>query len=230
LEQPPPSPAAETPEPTPTFIQAPQSRALPKASYNRVQTQQRVVALTFDDGPHPVQTPRLLDLLKERGIRATFYLIGRLVEQYPDITRRIIAEGHEIGNHTWSHPSLTSVSSASVASEIQKTNDAIRKVTGTTPQTMRPPYGATNAAINRRMNDEFNLRVIMWSVDPQDWKFRDAGRISSHILQNTKPGDIILAHDIHASTVAAMPRTLDSLRAQGYRFVTVSELLKLDEG
>lgn len=198
-------------------------------AYNSVNTRHPVLAITFDDGPHPELTPKLLDLLKARNIRATFYVIGRNVEAYPEIARRIVAEGHEIANHSWSHPALTKLGAAQVAREIQRTTDAIRTATGVTPTTMRPPYGATNASLNRRLNEEFGLRVAMWSVDPQDWKYRNAQRVSNHLSTQAKRGDILLAHDIHASTIAAMPSALDALLAKGFRFVTVSELIELDE-
>lgn len=201
----------------------------PLHSYNRIQTTRPVVALTFDDGPHPQLTPKLLDLLKERNIRATFYVIGRNVEAYPEITRRIVEEGHEIGNHSFSHPALSKVGAARVKSEIERTNAAIRQATGVLPRTMRPPYGATNAALNRRLREEFDLPVILWSVDPQDWKYRNSTRVSSHIIEHSQPGDIILAHDIHPSTIDAMPRALDALLARGLQFVTVSELLEMGQ-
>ncbi|MCX7712054.1 MAG: polysaccharide deacetylase family protein [Chthoniobacterales bacterium] len=196
-----------------------------KYSYNSVQTTQPIIAITFDDGPHPQLTPKLLDILKQRGIRATFYLIGKNVEAYPDIVRRIVAEGHEIGNHSYSHYALTRLSPAKVAAEINKTQEAIRHATGILPQTLRPPYGATNEKLNRRFLEEFGLLTILWSVDPQDWRYRNSSRVTNQILLYTKPGDIILSHDIHPTTIAAMPATLDGLIQKGFRFLTVSELL-----
>jgi len=206
----------------------PARRAAPKHSYNSVGTSQPVVAMTFDDGPHPELTPKLLDILKKRNIRATFYVIGRNVAAYPEIARRIVEEGHEIGNHTYTHPALSKIGAARVKTELDKTTQIIKQITGVTPKTMRPPYGATNTSLNRRINDEFSMPVIMWSVDPQDWRYRNASRVSSHIISNSKPGDIILAHDIHPSTIAAMAPALDALLAKGLRFVTVSELLEYD--
>lgn len=203
--------------------------AAPRMAYNSVRTRHSVLAISFDDGPHPELTPKLLDILKARGVRATFYVIGRNVQAYPEIARRIVAEGHEIANHTWSHPSLSKIGAAKVGQEIRRTTETIKEVTGVTPTTMRPPYGATNAAINRRMNEEFGLRVAMWSVDPQDWKYRNAQRVSNHLTTQAKAGDILLAHDIHASTIAAMPSALDALLAKGFRFVTVAEIMAMDE-
>jgi len=199
-----------------------------KYTYNSVNTSQPIVAMTFDDGPHPDLTPKLLDLLKKRNIRATFYVIGRNVAAYPEIARRMVEEGHEIGNHTYTHPALSKIGASRVKSELDRTSDIIRQVTGANPKTMRPPYGATNTSLSRRIHGEFSMPVIMWSVDPQDWRYRNASRVSSHIIANAKPGDIILAHDIHPSTIAAMPAALDALLAKGFRFVTVSELLEYD--
>ncbi len=202
----------------------------PKHAYNSVDVEGPYIALTFDDGPHPVHTPKLLDILKARGVKATFYVIGRSVETYPDIARRIVAEGHEIANHTWSHPSLSKLGAASVKREMDRTTEVIRSVTGVTPKTMRPPYGATNARLNKRLDEEFGMKVIMWSVDPLDWKYRNASRVTSEILNNTQPGGIVLAHDIHPSTVDAMPATIEGLKAKGFRFVTVTELLAMERG
>ncbi|MFY8215838.1 MAG: polysaccharide deacetylase family protein [Chthoniobacterales bacterium] len=202
----------------------------PKHAYNSVDVDGPFIALTFDDGPHPVHTPKLLDLLKSEGVKATFFVIGKSVETYPEIAKRIVAEGHEIANHTWTHPSLSKLGAAGVKREIDRTTEVIRNVTGVTPKTMRPPYGATNARINKRLDEEFGLKVIMWSVDPLDWKYRNASRVTSEIVSKTQPGGIVLAHDIHPSTVAAMPATIDGLKAKGFRFVTVSELLSMERG
>ncbi|MFZ9921049.1 MAG: polysaccharide deacetylase family protein [Terrimicrobiaceae bacterium] len=199
-----------------------------KPSYNSCNVEGPYIALTFDDGPHPKQTPRLLDMLKERGLKATFYVIGQNVVQYPEIMQRIVAEGHEVGHHTYTHPSLSKCSAAKLNEEITKTNDVILQACGVSPTTIRPPYGATNAAVTKRLNDEFGLTVVIWSVDPLDWKIRKASHVSNHILQNTKSGSIVLAHDIHPSTIDAMPAVLDGLLSRGFRFVTVSELIAMD--
>jgi peptidoglycan-N-acetylglucosamine deacetylase len=206
----------------------PPPRAPRKPTYNSCQVDGPYLAITFDDGPHPKLTPRLLDMLKERGVKATFYVIGQNVVQYPEIVQRMVAEGHEIGNHTFTHPSLPKIGPSRVGEEIAKSNAAIEQATGVRPTTMRPPYGAINSAITKRLNEEFDLPVILWSVDPQDWKIRKASHVSSHILQNARPGSILLAHDIHPSTIDAMPAVLDGLLAKGFQFATVSELIALD--
>ncbi len=219
--------ASATPSPTPTAtpISTPKP---PRHAYNSVETDRKILAMTFDDGPHPKLTPQLLDILKERNIKATFYVVGTNVVEYPAIIERMIAEGHEIGNHTWNHPTLTKIGAAGVKSQMDRTTDAIVKTSGVRPATMRPPYGATNASLNKRLDEDYGFKVIMWSVDPLDWKYRNADRVTREILAGATPGGIILVHDIHASSVAAMPGTLDALKARGYEFATVSELLKMD--
>ncbi len=229
-EYPTPAPASSptleaTPEPTPTATPTPRPR---QHAYNSVDTTRKVVAMTFDDGPSPKLTPKLLDMLKERGIKATFYVVGTNAAEYPEILQRMIAEGHEIGNHSWSHPSLNRMGEAAVKSQLDRTNAAIVKATGIKPATMRPPYGATNAKLNKRFDEEYGMKVIMWSVDPLDWKYRNADRVTREIVSGATPGGIILAHDIHSSTVAAMPGTLDALKTKGYEFATVSELLAME--
>lgn len=214
-------------EPTPTPSAAP-SDAPQRASYSSCRVDGPYIAMTFDDGPHPFLTPRLLDMLKARGIRATFFLIGQNAAEYPDIVRRIAAEGHEIGNHSWSHPQLTKLSPAALREEIDRTSSTIAEIIGKPLLVMRPPYGATSAYINHWMNHEFGMKVILWSVDPLDWKYRNSARVERRILAGAKPGAIILSHDIHATTVAAMPEVFDSLLAKGYKLVTVSELIAMD--
>jgi len=218
--------ATETPTPAPT--PSPTPRPPRKPTYTSCHVEGPAVAMTFDDGPHPKLTPRLLDLLKERGLKATFFVIGKNVAEFPDIAKRIVDEGHEIANHSWSHPQLTKLNPASFANEISQTNDAIQQATGVRPVTMRPPYGAINPTLTKRLNEEYGLSVILWSVDPQDWKIRKSDHVSSHIIKNATPGAIILAHDIHPSTIDAMPATLDALSAKGYKFVTVSDLIAMD--
>jgi peptidoglycan/xylan/chitin deacetylase (PgdA/CDA1 family) len=215
-------------EPTPTPSVAP-SDAPQKASYSSCRVDGPYIAMTFDDGPHPLLTPRLLDMLKARGIKATFFLIGQNAAEYPDIVRRIAAEGHEIGNHTWNHPQLTKLSPAALREEIDRTSSTIAEIIGKPLLVMRPPYGATSSYINHWMNREFGMKVILWSVDPLDWKYRNSARVERQILAAAQPGAIILSHDIHATTVAAMPNVFDSLLAKGYRFVTVSELIAMDK-
>lgn len=195
------------------------------ATIMAVRTSTPVVAMTFDDGPHPKLTPLLLDMLKARGLRATFYLIGNRVVTWPDIVRRIADEGHEIGNHSWSHPNLSRRSDASVINEIDRTSDAIFKVTGRPPVTFRPPYGAFTRRQRLMLYEARNLPTILWSVDPQDWRRPGASVVASRILKGSRPGSIILSHDIQSGTVKAMPQTFDGLTDRGLKFGTVSQIM-----
>jgi len=207
---------------------APRPRRSP-ASYNEVNTSRPFVALTFDDGPHPQLTPQLLDVLRNEGVRATFYVIGRNVETYPEIARRIVAEGHEIANHSWSHPTLTAISAARLAKEITSTTEVIQRVTGRRPTNMRPPYGAVNERVRQSMFKDHGLDVIMWSVDPLDWRRPGAEVVRQRLVDGAKPGGILLAHDIHPGTIEAMPGTIRDLKAKGFGFATVSQLLALQD-
>jgi len=183
------------------------------------------VAMTFDDGPHPQNTPRLLDMLRARNIKATFYVIGSNVDRHPQIVRRIVAEGHEIGNHTYTHRKLTSLGDSEVRREMSRTEDAIVRAAGVKPRTMRPPYGALLQRQREMIFSEFRYPTIMWSVDPLDWKRPGPSIVKSRILSGANNGAIILAHDLHAPTVDAMPGTFDGLLSRGFKFVTVSQLL-----
>ena len=198
-------------------------------SFSSVRNDGNFIALTFDDGPHPKNTPRLLDMLRQRNIKATFYVIGNSVNLYPEIARRIVAEGHEIGNHTYNHPNLTKLSNASVRKELDTTRDAIIRATGVRPRTMRPPYGALRTSQRQMIKSEYGYPTILWDVDPLDWKRPGTAVVKSRILSGTKSGSIVLAHDLHSTTVDAMPTTLDALLAKGFRFVTVSQLLYMKQ-
>lgn len=196
-------------------------------SFSRVLVSGKHVAITFDDGPHPQNTPRLLDILRVRNIKATFYVIGRSVELYPQIVRRTVAEGHEIGNHSHTHRLLTKLSDSEVRLDLSRCKDAIARAASVQPRTMRPPYGGLLQRQREMVHSEFGYPTILWSVDPLDWKRPGPGVVTSRILQGTTAGSIILAHDLHAPTVDAMPATLDGLLRRGFTFVTVSQLLAM---
>ena len=199
------------------------------AQYNEVPMSRPIVALTFDDGPHPELTPKLLDILRDNGVRATFYVIGRNVTAYPDIARRIVSEGHEIANHSYNHPALTSVGSARLNQEIAGTSEAILRATGRRPANMRPPYGAVNDRVRAAILRNHGLDVILWSVDPLDWKRPGADVVRQRLVDGAKPGGILLAHDIHPGTIEAVPGVIRDLKAKGYGFATVSQLIALRE-
>ncbi len=191
----------------------------------RVPTDQPVVAMTFDDGPHQSLTPQLLDMLAARNIKATFYVVGRRVAMYPQLTQRIAAEGHEIGNHTWNHPRLTSLSNDGLMRELDRTSEVIYQTVGRPPVTMRPPYGLLSNRQRMLISERRALPTILWSVDPQDWRRPGSSVVANRIVGGAHTGAVILAHDIISSTVRAMPAALDGLIARGYRFATVSELV-----
>ena len=199
------------------------------ATYTQARVDQPYIAMTFDDGPSSANTPRLLEILKQRNIKATFFLIGQNAASNPDIVRQILADGHEIGNHSWTHPQLSKLSDDRVTTEINKTQDAIKEASGFTPTILRPPYGAITARQREWIENQFGLSIILWSVDPFDWKRPGASVITQRILSQVRPGAIILSHDIHKQTVDAMPATLDGLIAKGYKFVTVTQLIAMNK-
>lgn len=206
--------------------EAPPSK--PGVEFSRALTRDPVVALTFDDGPHATLTPRLLDLLKAQGVRATFFVIGMNVEQNPDVLRRIVAEGHEVGNHSWSHPNLARLPEPAWRAQLQETHDLIARTIGQGPRFMRPPYGDITPDQEGLIASDFRYRVILWSVDPDDWKEPSRPVLLHRVVSRAEPGAVILLHDIHASTVEAVPAMIEGLRRRGLSFVTVSELMARD--
>ncbi len=196
-----------------------------QATVTRVATEQPLVAMTFDDGPHHSLTPRLLDILRARNIRATFYVIGNRVVRQPQLMQRIAAEGHEIGNHTWRHPQLSALGNTSVLRELDRTSQAVYEAVGRPPVTMRPPYGSITNRQRLMVHQERNMPTVLWSVDPEDWRRPGSSVVARRIVNRAHSGAVILAHDIHSPTVRAMPAALDGLIARGFRFATVSELI-----
>ncbi len=199
----------------------------PSITFNSVHVDGPYIALTFDDGPSATLTPKLLDLLAAHHIKATFFVIGENVAEHPEIVSRAAREGHEIGNHSWSHPNLGKMSDESVRRQLQQTDDAIKSATGKRPTLMRPPYGSITAREKRWIHDEFGYDIILWDVDPYDWKRPGPAVVRARILKETRPGSIVLSHDIHPGTIEAMPSTFDELEAKGFKFVTVSELIRM---
>lgn len=181
----------------------------------------KLVALTFDDGPHPVYTEKLLDGLKERDVKATFFLIGKSAQQYPDLVRRMAEEGHLIGNHTMNHVQLNRQTYEKALEEIRQSNQIIYQLTGRTPEYIRPPFGEWSEALS----EEVNMTEVLWDVDPYDWKTRNAATVVSRIRKNFHEGDIILLHDVYGTSVDAALEVVDLLKAEGYEFVTVEEII-----
>ena len=221
--------ASSSPSPSPALSPEAPTGAQKPATWFSVNVDGPYIAMTFDDGPSPETTPRLLDILKQRNIKATFFMIGQNAERNPAIVQRILAEGHEIGNHSWTHPQLSKLSDEKVTEEINKTQAAIKNASGYTPVLLRPPYGAITARQKQWIEQQFGLSVIIWSVDPFDWKRPGVSVIEQRILAGARPGAIILSHDIHKQTVDAMPATLDALAAKGFKFVTVSQLIAMNK-
>lgn len=192
-----------------------------------IETQEKVVALTFDDGPHPRNTAKILDLLVKYNAKATFFVVGENVQKYPDLIRRTYKDGHELANHTFSHPYKTSITE--LQDEIQQTNELIYSISGFLPVLFRPVGGNYNEQMINAVADD-GYKVVMWSwhQDTQDWKEPGVDKIVDKVLKGTQPGDVILFHDgvdNQEQTVKALEKILPELQKQGYRFVTVSELI-----
>ena len=191
--------------------------------YKTVQAEKnkKVVALTFDDGPDGNTTPQALDILAKYKIKATFFVQGKNIAGNEAILKRMQAEGHEVGNHSWNHPVLTKLSLEDAKKQITDTEDAIIKVLGKSSKLMRPPYGA----ISDDIRNSLDLSFILWDVDSLDWKSKNEAAIFTEIQHQTSDGSIILLHDIHQPSVNSLPKVIEYLQEQGYSFVTVSELL-----
>jgi peptidoglycan/xylan/chitin deacetylase (PgdA/CDA1 family) len=175
------------------------------------------VRLTFDDGPNKTATPDILDTLANRGVEATFFVTGEMTAALPGIVRRVSEEGHGIGNHSWSHPELTTLDRAQVKAQLRRTNEVIEQVTGNTPSEWRPPYGATNGLVEAAAHDVGLDSMVLWTVDPRDWADPPATTIRDRVLQGVRPGSIVLLHDgTGQNTPAALPMILDGLAEAGY--------------
>ena len=201
-----------------------------KITFTDVNVDGPYIAMTFDDGPHATNTPKLLEMAAKRHIKLTFFVLGECVQQNPTVLQREVAEGHEIGNHSWSHPNLAKLSDQAVRSQLQRTEDIIFKTAGVKPKLMRPPYGELTKRQRIWVNHDFGYKVILWDVDPLDWKRPGPSVVARRITAGARPGSIILSHDIHPPTIEAMPQVFDALLAKGFKFVPVSELLAMNKG
>lgn len=182
----------------------------------------KYVALTFDDGPNPSTTPQILDILKNKGAHATFFLLGQNVDANKDLVKRIYDEGNEVASHSYSHPLLTSLGDDQVKEEIQKTDKAIFQACGVLPRNIRAPYGSADARVGTITGKPF----IHWSVDSEDWKSKNAAAIIAQVKNTLYEGSIVLMHDIQPATVEALPTVIDNMRAEGYEFVSVDTMLQ----
>lgn len=179
------------------------------------------IALTFDDGPSAAWTPVLLDGLKERGVKATFFLIGENADKNPEIVKRMAEEGHLIGNHTYHHVELTKVSENEARLELADTSAVIVRITGKEPEYMRPPFGAWQ----RKLEREIQMLPVLWTIDPLDWTTENQDEIVNKVVTEAEENDIILLHDCYKSSIEAGLRIVDILQEEGFVFVTVDELL-----
>ncbi|OPZ14769.1 MAG: Peptidoglycan-N-acetylglucosamine deacetylase [candidate division BRC1 bacterium ADurb.BinA364] len=186
----------------------------------------RSVALTFDDGPNPKYTPKLLTYLRENEVPATFFLLGESIAGNEYLVSEMSDFGFEIGNHSWNHPDLSKSPANKVELQINNTSDLIQQITGVRPMIFRPPYGAANQEM-RDLCKSLGIEIILWSVDPEDWKSgMTAEKIMSTVRKDTKGGSIILLHDRLSQTIEAVPMIVEYVRSLGLNFVTVSDLLR----
>lgn len=184
------------------------------------------VALTFDDGPDPMQTPAVLDVLEREHVRATFFMIGYRVVAYSSIVRRAFMDGHSVENHSWNHQDFTKLQPAQIAEQVKLTQDAIQAAGLPAPTLLRPPFGTQNPAIVQQVG----MPIILWNVDPKDWKETDPARVAAASADPATPGSIILLHSVHPVDAPALSDVITRFRAKGYQFVTVPELLHLPSG
>jgi peptidoglycan-N-acetylglucosamine deacetylase len=223
-----PAPAAEVqPAPAPAVVAKAAPVSSGRVTFSQCNVDGPFIAMTFDDGPHGAQTPRLLKMLKERNIKATFFVVGQCVAQFPEIAKQIVEEGHEIANHSWSHPLLSKMAEGGVREQLQKTHDVVKQTTGVTMTLMRPPFGGFTKNQQSWAHGTWGYKCILWDVDSMDWKHRSPAKTESIIMDTTKSGSIVLCHDIHKTTVDAMEATMDGLVKKGFKFVTVSELIAM---
>ncbi|MER6081365.1 polysaccharide deacetylase family protein [Streptomyces sp. NPDC001833] len=180
----------------------------------------KCIALTFDDGPAVTYTGTLLKYLAQYNARVTFFTVGQNVAAHPELVRAEAKAGHQVGNHSWSHPDLTRLTTAQVKEQLERTSAAIKAATGNAPTLFRPPYGAVNAQVKSATT----MSPVLWTVDTEDWKYRDAVKVAQTVIAKAARNGVVLMHDIHPTSVAAVPEILKTLTARGYHFVTVSHL------
>ncbi len=195
-------------------------------AYRSVQTEDKRIALTFDDGPHPYQTAQILDVLAANGIKATFFMVGENIANYPDAARAVLRAGHEIGNHTYSHHHISQLNEQTLSDEMERCEDILEEL-GACPRLFRPPEGKVTSYVET-CADEEDYTLILWSLDTRDWEGKSAEAIASTVLEHIRPGDIILMHDYvgkGGNTADALKIFLPKLLEEGYEPVTVSELI-----
>lgn len=203
---------------------------IPGKLYWAGSAQDKKVALTFDDGPEDYWTPKILDILKEKNVKATFFVIGKQAEKYPEILKRIVEEGHVIGNHTYNHSNLVKLDTQAVTNEIEGGAATINRIIGKTPKLVRPPFGFHDEKVDAVIGGAKEI-IILWSLDTEDWKGLDSATVKNRVLPKMKNGFIVLQHDgvnPHLEgTVEALPDIIDGLKQQGYTTATIPELLEI---
>lgn len=193
----------------------------PKQDPELSSRESKKIALTFDDGPHPVYTQEMLDLLEKEQVPATFFLLGQNVELYGNLVKEISEEGHLIGNHTYHHVQITTLPAEQACEEIDRTSDLIEDLTGKGTEYVRPPFGTWNEGLETKLN----LIPVMWTIDTLDWTTQNVDWIVNQVVKSAEENDIILMHDSYESTVQAAERIIELLKADGFEFVTVDEVL-----
>ena len=182
-----------------------------------------MVAITLDDGPHKTLTARAMDAFEKYGGRGTFFQLGEKMDKNPDVVKDVYERGHEVASHTYSHAQLTKLDAAKLDEEIKKTQDACFKITGSEPTLVRPPYGLKNDTVKNALNS-YDLTMILWDGDTEDWRYKDPDYLVKYVLENVKEDSIILFHDIHKTSVEAIEKLLPYLYIDGYQLVTISDL------
>ncbi len=201
-------------------IQASRPAALPADGSAELEASRPLIALTFDDGPRRSTTGALLDGLAERGVKATFFLVGEMIPGCEDLILRMEEEGHQIGTHSYDHVYLTGLSAADFGRQVDRTESLLTELLGRGGFALRPPYGRIDNGVEKRSHSA----LILWSIDPEDWDDKNTDRIVEHIVSRAQDGDIILLHDIYSTSVEAALRVVDELHQKGFLFVTVEEL------
>lgn len=217
--------ATPTPAPTVTVTPTPEPtpEATPTPEPTQEATEQKLVALTFDDGPYPPVTSRILALLEQYDSHATFFVMGDRMDTYPDMVKEVFEAGNQIGNHTLSHKQLTKLTVSQIKHEVEYSNELINKNAEVGDAYLRPPYGAKNDTVKSTVK----VPMILWSVDSLDWSSKNKDAIYKEIMDHVQDGDIILMHDLYSTTADAMELVIPELIKQGYQLVTVEELLRL---
>ncbi|QDK71063.1 polysaccharide deacetylase family protein [Lactococcus protaetiae] len=202
------------------------AKAKAAAEQQKTAKSPKMIALTFDDGPNPTTTPQLLQTLQSYNVHATFFALGQQAQAYPSIIKQEAAQGNEVASHTWDHKDLTTLSQSAQVQEIMSAHNLINQLTGQNVTLFRPPYGSYDATTLAATP----LTAINWSVDTNDWRYNSSAPVIQNALANAHDGAIILMHDIHPWSVAAVPTIIQRIKAQGYTFVTVSQLLEARYG